>query len=587
MTFGALATWQAWLLVIVAGAAAILLFLVKLRPPRVGVPSLLLWRRVLDESREQTLWERIRQAVSLVLTAIIAIALAFAVAQPQRRAANAAAGSGNRVLVVIDSSWSMLARTASGETRWERGVAQARRVLAAVADSDLALATTAEGLVEGPTSDRALVDAALERLSPAGGDAAAWPRLSGTSTVHFITDGAVPRPLDTDIIVHSVFDAAPNVAITAFGARSSLTSDHVGAAYLEVANYAGVAQPVRVILRSGAATLMDRRHDMAAGEVLRQALPVPRGADAALRAVVEARENALEVDDEAFAWLEAARPMRVTVVGEHTTWLATLFDGNPRMRATMVTPDAYVPDAERSDVIIFDRWSPSDVPAVPALYFAPPGDRGAEEQLPRWEQAGSHPVVRGVDPLTLTIQRARAYSGDALVATARSARGTPLVYVHESPDRRAVIVTFGPNESNLAAAPAFPVLIGNAIDWLTTPTARRDVRAGVAFFDNGVDTVSGPGGSRVALERIGDAAVARLRSPGLYLIQGGGARSALAVNAGDPQVSNLTRTTLSAVTQSNVVLPGGSRTPWWIYCTIAALLLALTEWWTWQRRITV
>ena len=29
------------------------------------VPSLLLWRRVLDEARELTLWERIRRAVSL------------------------------------------------------------------------------------------------------------------------------------------------------------------------------------------------------------------------------------------------------------------------------------------------------------------------------------------------------------------------------------------------------------------------------------------------------------------------------------------------------------------------------------------
>ena len=32
------------------------------------VPSLLLWQRVLDEPRELTLWERIRRAVSLVLT---------------------------------------------------------------------------------------------------------------------------------------------------------------------------------------------------------------------------------------------------------------------------------------------------------------------------------------------------------------------------------------------------------------------------------------------------------------------------------------------------------------------------------------
>src|SRR5450432_1728281 len=109
MTFGAMAVWQAWTLLAVAGAAAAALFLIKLRPPRLLIPSLLLWRRVLDESREATRWERIRRAVSLVVTILIAVALAFAVVRPAR----AVTGSGGRgrVLIVLDSSWSMLAHT--------------------------------------------------------------------------------------------------------------------------------------------------------------------------------------------------------------------------------------------------------------------------------------------------------------------------------------------------------------------------------------------------------------------------------------------------------------------------------------------
>ena len=59
----------------------------KLRPPRMLVPSLLLWQRVLDEPRELTLWERIRRAVSLVLTILIAVALALAVTRPAPRSA--------------------------------------------------------------------------------------------------------------------------------------------------------------------------------------------------------------------------------------------------------------------------------------------------------------------------------------------------------------------------------------------------------------------------------------------------------------------------------------------------------------------
>ena len=117
MTFGAVRGWLGWLLLAAAGALAVRLFLVKLRPPRMFIPSLLLWRRVLDDAREQTLWERIRRAVSLVVTALIALALALAAIRPGRSAGESGQASG-RLLIVMDSSLSMEAKTGRGETRW-------------------------------------------------------------------------------------------------------------------------------------------------------------------------------------------------------------------------------------------------------------------------------------------------------------------------------------------------------------------------------------------------------------------------------------------------------------------------------------
>ena len=86
MTFGAVPAWLGWLILAAAGALAVRLFLVKLRPPRMLIPSLLLWRRVLDDAREQTLWERIRRAVSLVVTVLVALTLALAAVRPGRSA---------------------------------------------------------------------------------------------------------------------------------------------------------------------------------------------------------------------------------------------------------------------------------------------------------------------------------------------------------------------------------------------------------------------------------------------------------------------------------------------------------------------
>src|SRR6187549_155446 len=130
MSFGAMAAWQALLLVAVAAAAAVAIFRMKLRPPRVQVPSLLLWRRVFDHARDLTWWEKVRRAVSLVATALIAVLLALAVTRPGPRRGPASEG---RVLIVLDSSWSMAARTRSGETRWQRAVRQARSLAAAAA----------------------------------------------------------------------------------------------------------------------------------------------------------------------------------------------------------------------------------------------------------------------------------------------------------------------------------------------------------------------------------------------------------------------------------------------------------------------
>ncbi len=211
-------------------------FRLKVRPRRVLIPSLLLWGRVLNDPRELTLWERIRRAVSLAITAAIAVALALALARPSR-ALGATDVAPGRLVIVLDSSWSMLARTRNGETRWHRAIVEARRLAAASSGGGVALATTADGLVEGPTTDLALIEAALDRVAPQGAGADAWPRVAGAEVVYFITDGSVARPRDPGVVVRSVFEPAANVAITAFDIRPSLGAGAAGHAYLEIANF--------------------------------------------------------------------------------------------------------------------------------------------------------------------------------------------------------------------------------------------------------------------------------------------------------------------------------------------------------------
>lgn len=599
MSFGALAVWQAWLVLAATAGLFSWLFFLKIRAPRVAVPSLLLWQRVLDQTREMTLWERIRKVVSWLLITATGVLLILAILRPS---SGVTAAQGGRRLIVIDSSWSMAAETESGDTRWERAIAQARALIQASAGDEVALATTADGLVEGPTTDAVLLEAALDRLQPAGGEGSDWPRVARVSRVHFITDGTVARNVDdlkasgAEVTVQSVYEAAGNAAITAFEVYEPGSPDAQAEAYLELANYAAEAQPVRLVVTRGTQSMADLTIDLAAGETVRQMVPLGKTGDGRVRARIEPRTDALPIDNEAVAWVSRAETLAVTVVSEEPGFLKVLFDRLPGMRVTYIAPGAYDRPREGAEhVLVFDHWVPPTAPGKPALYVSPVSTPesawiGAPklEQKPVWASALRHPVLRGVDPATVTLERAMAVENDTWTAAARSATGTPLVATREAQDARAVMLGFGfrEAESNVALQPAFPVLVINAIEWLGRPVIAGQVRPGLVPIDAAVTRVMSTDGKDLPLAVFGDTRLVKIPAPGLYLAEGGGMRTTLAANVGDPLVSNTSRTTLSAETQA-AAAAAQADSPWWPWIVGLCFLFVLVEWWTWHRRITV
>jgi len=201
--------------------------------------------------------------------------------------------------------------------------------------------------------------------------------------------------------------------------------------------------------------------------------------------------------------------------------------------------------------------------------------------------APAHPVLAGVDPATLAIARAVAFEGPSLQPIARSVAGTPLVSIADEADRRLVVLGVGLADSNLSFSPAFPVFIGNALEWLGRPALDSLDRPGPVSLPASTARVTGPSGSLVPLLDAGEHKVARLREPGLYLVEAGGARSVIGVNVGGPDVSNLARTNLAASVVDAGVGDVGAGHIWWLYAVALAFVLIAVEWWTWQRRITV
>ena len=585
MTFTALVPWVAWLLIIAAAAIAAALFMIRPRPESQTIASLAIWRRVFDQRRKQTFWDRVRWAVSLALTVIIASAVALAIARPARRTA---AASSRRTLIVIDSSWSMRARTPAGVTRWDRAIDQARAIVDASAAGEIALATTAEGIVEGPIDDRALIDSALDRLAPTGAVDGAWPRIAGADAVHLITDGALARAIAPDVIVHSVFVPAPNVALVAFDVQPPPAGSAGAEVFVAIANYAATEQTIDLTITRAADVIVTRSIAIAAGAVQREVVTVSAAGDARFHAHVRARDNALEIDDTAVGWLWTARPLRVGVVGTSSV-LPALLARDASLQVSTVEPAGY--QQAQADVWVFDRWLPADAPDSPALIIDPPasswlGPRSAVETRPIWRTGPLHPILDGVDAAIVHVRSARGLERSTMVPIALSERNTPLVGVEDSASGRYVVLGFSTEESNVASTPAFPILAGNAIDWLGRPERGLRRQPGPILLPAMTRRVIAPNGQLLPLVRNGDRVTTTLPEPGLYLTESGGAESVISVGLGDPRRSNLQASSLTPDRSATPARRSPGR-PWWTYAALAALVLAALEWATWRRRITV
>src|SRR5262249_37964265 len=108
-------------------ASIIALYFLKLRHRRILIASSMLWQRVLDEQQVHSLWEKLRRILSIVLAVIIGLLIALAITRPEIERLT---GKTGRIVIVLDTSPTMLARTSDGRTRWQHAREDAYSLLA-------------------------------------------------------------------------------------------------------------------------------------------------------------------------------------------------------------------------------------------------------------------------------------------------------------------------------------------------------------------------------------------------------------------------------------------------------------------------
>jgi Ca-activated chloride channel homolog len=603
------AAW--WLLLAVP---VIVLHLLRLRRRRVVVASTLLWTRALEEMEANAPFRRLRKSLQLLLQLLALAALVLMLMRPLWRTEAEVAG---RAVLVVDASASMSAVESGGTTRLDTARARASTMVDSLGAGDevAVVEAGAEVFVRSPmTSDAARLRTAIGaiaatdapgRLSDALLLARELLRAEQGTEIVVLTDGAwVEEQADlTGVRVVRIGEARDNVGLTAFTARPDPVDPSRRQLFAAVESFSDRSRAFAVELRVGGA-LRDVREvalDPGARGGVVFDLDARETGMAEARLVPAAGEapDAFTADDLAYAYLRDLRRVRVAVAVENVFLLRALA-ANPRLEVSSVAKGEAPPPAV--DVLVCEGRLPSawGASAIPLLALAPVTEEGlwrtgATRDAPAvsdWD--AGHPVNAHLNYADLRVARAPSVEAPSWLRPVVRAGDGGLVWAGVEGERRVVLVGFDPLESDLPLRVEFPLLFGNAANWL----------AG----DGGLDIPrESHAGAPVSIRAQGDRAVVRRPDGatdavtlangvgvytsadrvGLYSVEAGATTAEVGVSLLDAGESAIAPRDVSgaAGAAGGGAAGGEAEREVWPYLIPLLVILLLTEWVLYHRRI--
>lgn len=587
-----------WAAIAVLATALVVTALYLLKPPprRHLVPSSLIWDRVLRESHRSS--DRLRWWLSLLLAAIIAASIVVAVTRPQLTGAGETV---DRLVLVLDNSPTMATRTTDGATRWSHVLAKARATLAARKSGIQVLLVDTMRRIATPGFEGR--DAALERLQQlhvAYGGTPQVPDIAQIGDVEtvVISDGVQITGVPKSARLESVFEPVENAGITAFEVRPLPADPRRYQAFVEVSNAGGADRSIEIAIAGVGGRRVVRTVNVPAGGARAQVFDISSLEAGPVRASLSMPGDGLEADDVAYALLPVRRVLRVGLVSNGNPYLEKSLRAQRRVQLTLMSPQRFT-ERRDIDVWVFDRFAPGTQPGAPALLFRPnavswlpaPGREIAEVTAATWD--GAHPLLENLSLRDLVVERAvvtrpagGAREHDVVLVSARG--NMPLMVAHEGAVR-LVSFAFGLEDSNFALHAEFPLFLGNALDWLVGEHGAFAAGLGVVEVPVAKARVVATDGTELPAQSIPGGSLFEVSEPGMFTVVSASQRLRVAANLLDRRVTDVNRSPLAPVQSAANEPAQGLRFPFdsWAALLLAAALLLVFEWWTWNRRVTV
>jgi hypothetical protein len=590
MRFLAFTPLQGALLAITTTAIIVALYFLKHRRRQVVISSTQLWKRVLENRMENSLFEKLRRYLSILLAVVTALLVAMAIARPEIEWLT---GKSQRTVIVLDTAPTMLARTSDGKNRWQHAVEIANAIVdAGTGSAEFRIADTA-GQFDSPfTTDRSELRRILEGMRPLSGPPR-FPEIDSTSEdtrITFVTDGisAIALPKNTTTV--SVFESAPNVGITAFEIRSMPTAPLAYEGFLEVYNSGKDTQPVEITVAGAGQQRIVKNVRIAAGESYKEALDLSKFDGGGIRASVQSEDDAFSPDDVAYAYLPVKRRTKTLLVTRGNKFLENALKLDRLVELSVIDPKSF-DGGKEFDAFVFDRFAPPELPSRPALivgaqsapWLRSPVGYVSQPRFETWME--DHPVMRHVSLYDVSIGTSTRIDTANLSVLAASATNAPLIVASERP--RWIQLMFDLQASDFPYHAGFPIFLDNAIAWFGRERLALRRTPGIVDVPLDKAEVRTIDGRVVTTQETVGGTVFEAPDPGLYVATSGDVRQYVAVNFASRDFSNINNSRVRQYARAEGAVIPFLRHELWFYMLCGALLLIGAEWFTYHRRITL
>ena len=599
----------------------IILYFLKLKRPRLEVPSLALWQSVVNDQRVNSPFQKFRRNLLLLLQIILLCLIVLALMQPFLRA-DAEVAVYKPLLIDCSASMSSLDE-ATGKSRLDLVKERVREQIENLSgDQQLAIfsfASTGRRLTEF-TNDRRTLLKALESVQPSDLPghlddvlrmAAAYTRTFPIETVQILTDGNLPEQVDFELPfsldVQRVDGGGPNVGITEMSARRSGPEDWE--IFVRVSASSIDLRGAELQLWEGDKQTESHQIEVSNEESERLVFSVHSTQAKLLEArLVPAGFDSMAVDNSVWLTLPTARPLKVWVAPKLASWRHAV---RVQPNLDLEESEGDTPRGTEYDLIIADEggFGSAEAP-VRVLVGVIPADlqdlltvEDDVSYVVDWNRTA--PMLRHVQLADVQVGQQPKLAAGAATKDLEERGYEVLIDGNAGPlmlQRREGLsvsywFTFHTDRSTLPYRVGFPILAANAIESALKQASLSDVAAAptgvlppVAVDGSRTYTIRTPDGESLSAESNAEGTLEGIPASrvGRYDVMDG---NNLVMSVGTGLLSG-TETSLQAtgelrfseltVATDEAKKLDADRPFWWILALVAFGVL-IFEWWYFQR----